>query len=136
MAIALLFPPLLCFRSFTPSRLCRAWAEDAVVATRSSRLERVSPNNSPTQCRRSRPLRRKGGSSFEGDFSEIIERHGADDLQALRAQLIHRVSARVPGWEIKIDQIDRGNADRIKRRVVVDDLVAVVGEMVAHLQGI
>jgi hypothetical protein len=63
---------------------------------------------------RSRPLRRQGDGSFEGDFSEIIERHGADDLQALRAQLIHRVSSRVPGREIEIDQIDRGNSDRIK----------------------
>src|SRR6476620_7385627 len=107
MAIALLFPPLLCFRSFAPSRLCRAWADDAVVAMRSSRPERGLPN----KLSGSRSLRRGGGGSFKGDVSEIIERHRPDDLQALRAQLIHRVSGRVPGRTIKIDQVDRGNAD-------------------------
>ena len=61
-------------------------------------------------------------ASLQRLFRQITRRDRTDDAQTLRADLVHRVAARVPGRKVEIDQVDRRNADRIQRRVIVEDI--------------
>src|SRR6266436_5001407 len=97
--------------------------------------------SAPTQCRNYRnsrdllrPWRVEGKPSklmLQREFRQVIQRHGAGDLETLRTDFIQRIIRGVPPGVIKIDDIDRWNPDGVQWHVIIDEVTVQVAKEVS-----
>src|SRR5205807_5228496 len=75
-------------------------------------------------------------ASFECKLGQVIRGDSADNLQTFRAHFVDRVTGSVPPGEIKIDDVESWDPDRIQRRVVVNDFAVEVAKIPSQLERI
>ncbi len=97
--------------------------------------------SAPTQCRNyrsSRDLPRlwrvEGNPSkliLQREFRQVIQRHGAGDLETLRTDFIQRIIRGMPPGVIKINDIDRWNPNGVQWRMIIDEVTVQVAKVVS-----
>lgn len=75
-----------------------------------------------------------GVGSLQRKFRQIIQSDGANDLETLCADFVHRIIRSVPPGIIEIYDVDRRNPNRIQRRVIVNQIPVEVAEVFSKLQ--
>src|SRR5262245_1106574 len=80
-----------------------------------------------------RSFRASGYLTLQSEFREIIESNRADNLETLRANLVHCIICGVPPGIIEINDVDRWNPKRIQRRVIVNHVPVQVAEVFPKL---
>src|SRR5437762_14340819 len=97
--------------------------------------------SAPTQCRNYRsprdlpsPWRVEGKPSrliLQRKFRQVIQRHGANDLETLGTDFIQRIIRGVPPGVIKINDIDRWNPNGVQWCVIIDEVTVQVAKVVS-----
>src|SRR5437764_7004777 len=90
----------------------------------------------PSACRQKwfHAIQKFAASPLQPEFREIIKRDRADNLETLRANLVHCIIRGVPPGIIEINDIDRGNSNRIQWRMIVNQIPVQVAEVFPELQ--
>src|SRR5438067_3267211 len=71
---------------------------------------------------------------FQRDIREVKQGDGADDLQTVGADLVHRIICGVPPRVLEVNDVNRRNTDRVQWGVVVNQFTAKIRKKISQLE--